>query len=125
MGIDVDPPEDFLDQFQEGDRWSNPDGTLTSEARYFLEGTSRFNSDVWEKLGGSDDSISDAESVNDSSVLAKLASLSRDINELSMTRSIINIADVLRKIEELEMKNDNTSVIAILEKRISDLELQQ
>lgn len=59
MAIDLDPPEDFLDQFREGAKWTEPDGTLTSQARYFLETLFAFNSGTWEKLGGPEDFISD------------------------------------------------------------------
>lgn len=59
MGVDVDPPEDFLDLFLEGDKWVNSDFTLTSQSRYFLEQLFRFNSDMWERTGSSNDSIAD------------------------------------------------------------------
>lgn len=59
MAIDLDPPENFLDQFREGAKWTEPDGTLTSQARYFLETLFNFNSGTWEKLGGPEDFISD------------------------------------------------------------------
>lgn len=57
MATIVDPPEDFLDQFLEGDKWTNPDGSLTPQARHFLESLNRFNNDMWERSGGSDDEI--------------------------------------------------------------------
>lgn len=59
MAIDLDPPESFLDQFREGAKWTTPDGTLTPQARHFLETLFRFNSGTWEKLGGPEDFISD------------------------------------------------------------------
>lgn len=59
MAVDLDPPESFLDQFREGAKWTEPDGTLTSQARHFLESSFRFDSGAWEKLGGTEDFISD------------------------------------------------------------------
>lgn len=57
MAVDVDPPENFLDQFREGDKWVNPDNTLTPQARHYLEQAFFFSNSVWEKLGGPEDEI--------------------------------------------------------------------
>ena len=62
MAVDVDPPENFLDQFQAGDKWTNPDGTLTPEARHWMENTFFFNNSMWERSGGADDDIAAASS---------------------------------------------------------------
>jgi len=109
MAIDVDPPENFLDLFLEGVAWTNKDGTLTGEARYYLENQFRFDSDMWERSGGSEDTLNDVESINsiDNAVVGQIAHLRTLVEELT--------AQITRTNAEF----------AIMQQRYNDLELQQ
>ncbi len=53
----VDPPDNFLDQFDRGIKWSNADGTLTPQARHFLENNFNFSTQIRNRTGGDGDSI--------------------------------------------------------------------
>lgn len=108
MAVKVDPPENFLDQFKEGIKWVNEDGTLTNDARYHLDSQFRFDHDLWERTGGSNDTVSDVESINsiDNAVLGQIANLLNKIDELNsqITKNRAEFAIILKRLECLELQ---------------------
>ena len=54
---DVDIPRSFLDLFKHGAKWVETDGTLTREARKYLENNFTFDTQIRDRTGGSEDIV--------------------------------------------------------------------
>jgi len=97
----------------------------TPEVRKYFEDLERFLHDLWFRTGGGNDAIIEVEASVDNGALSKSAILGGRIGELEAMTFASQIPWIIKHLEELEMRPDNKARIAMLEKRISDLELQQ
>lgn len=79
------------------------------------------------RSGGDNDTLADVETVNsiDNSLVPQSADIRIKIDEILKMQAFDKIPVILKRLDEIEKQLSMASKFAILERRISDLELQQ
>ena len=116
MTIKVDPPENFLDQLREGARVVDENGVATSEFRHWLETDFRQKYDAWERIGGSDDAISETQNGELYEPGIQTSNVDELISDLETEVSIIS--GLVQEIEE----SSESEILHDLLERVSELE---
>jgi hypothetical protein len=79
------------------------------------------------RSGGDNDTLADVETVNsiDNSLVPQSADIRIKIDEILKMQAFDKIPAILKRLDEIEKQLSMASKFATLERRISDLELQQ